>query len=147
MRDVSGKLFDESLKAMGGEVPGGIGEGASAEPFEVEFALDLGKGAEVFEGAQAADGGIEKSQQTSDEDLVVMEDAIGMGLGVVEDVEMAVEGLEVFPSDDLFEDGLGAFGPSAFGYHDRRRCRPGGRGQRLIGRHAQGRESRWISDG
>ena len=110
-----------------------IGKGALAEPADGEMLLGLSRLAEILEGSQGPQRGVEEGEEVGDEDVVEEELAIPVRILLVELIDETSEGTNMLGPKDL----LGPDRQIAFG-QDRRSRELGS-----LGRWDRVRESRF----
>ena len=114
-----------------------VGEGALAEFFDREMFLSLPGLAEILDGPQRPQGGVEEGEEVGDEDVVEEEATIPVWRLLAELVDEAFEGANLLgPEDAIGPDGQVApdplLRPGKFGSRGRRDRARGSR----FGRHS-----------
>ena len=103
-----------------------VGQGALGEAIDGEIPLGLAGAAEVLQGAERAEGGVEEGQEMGDEDVAGLEGPVGVvgeGGQLLEQGQQAADGLAA-------DDHLRPFGPVP----------------RLLARHADRTPCDWPAD-
>ena len=93
------QVLDQRQEQFGIQDAIGIRERAAAQALDREVILHPLRGRGVLEGSQAAQDGVEERQQVGGEQVVVMEPAVGVDVGLAQLAEVFVEQREIVRAD------------------------------------------------
>jgi hypothetical protein len=93
------QVGDHRLEQPGIQAGVGVGERGPAGPLDLKAIAYPRALAGVVQAPQAAQGRVEESQQEQREEVVVMQDAVGVGAGLAQALAVLGEGREVLRAD------------------------------------------------
>src|SRR5882757_9375683 len=100
-------MGDESAEMLGIKETIGLGEGGAANRLHAQKAVDARNLAGILDGAQRAEGGIIEGQEIGNHDIVVEENAVGMGIKLAQLREIANHGTKLPAANERFKLRLG----------------------------------------
>jgi len=99
-QDLASEMVEDRLQPGGVGQLVEVGEGTFTELPDGEMFLSLSGLAEIFDGSECSQRGVEESEEVGDEDVVEEQVAISVRVLFAESVDEALEGVNVVGAED-----------------------------------------------